>query len=201
MSVLSRNSGRLVRVAIAATMMGCGTDLGVAPRSDEASRASPTLARRGHMEGDTLTSSILVTPNQGGVFWVGSEHVIAIEEGAICDPQKSSYGPTEWDAECVPMRRSITITARSWYDAGGHPRVRFSPDLRFVPTKTVTLYLADQAAVLDPSYKIFYCISNTDCVDESLTDPSLATQRDPNGRFLFRRIKHFSGFNVAADRY
>ena len=62
------------------------------------------------------------------------------------------------------------------------------------------LYLRDKRAAYDPSSQILYCsgLLNLSCVDESVADPSVAVYRDaPNG-FVYRRIKHFSGYNVTA---
>ena len=61
----------------------------------------------------------------------------------------------------------------------------------------------DQAASQDAFYNILYCASTSAnykrCIDESKTDPSVATLRDPLTGRVYRRVKHFSGYTVGAD--
>jgi len=89
-------------------------------------------------------------------------------------------------------------------DAAGHPRIDFSPALRFVRTsqasKMVMLYMKDAKAAADPSYRILWCGPTGKCIDESRTDASVGTRRDKRTGTVYRRIKHFSGYNIAVGR-
>src|SRR5215208_1685568 len=49
------------------------------------------------------SADITVTP-QGGWFTLGKTGVY-FPANAICDPAKSSYGPTEWDTNCTVIRK------------------------------------------------------------------------------------------------
>ncbi|MGZ8455944.1 MAG: hypothetical protein ACXWZ4_05040 [Gemmatirosa sp.] len=150
--------------------------------------------------GDTSRVTFSYGPNTSVTVRVGA-HKIALPTNAVCDPATSGYGPTTWDKPCAALSKTMTFQVKAWTDAAGHPRVRFSPDVRFVPTKTVTLYLYDRAAVADPAFRFMWCPTGaTYCVDESRTDASLRPKRDAAGGFLFGRIKHFSGYNVVVDR-
>jgi hypothetical protein len=149
--------------------------------------------------GDTSVTTFTVKPQRDGWFVIGGKHKIHIPARAICDSDKSSYGPTEWDRPCKLESKPVEITAVSWTDANGHPSVEFSPELRFAPNRAVTLYLFDPRAVHNPTTVIVSCGYDGQCVDESIADPSLATHSDDNG-FLFRRIKHFSGYNISVGR-
>jgi hypothetical protein len=62
----------------------------------------------------------------------------------------------------------------------------------------VSLYLFDKGAMKDSTVRIDFCPTDTSCYDESLTDPSLPTRKDLEHNYVYRRIKHFSGYNVAA---
>jgi hypothetical protein len=63
----------------------------------------------------------------------------------------------------------------------------------------VTIVFTDFAASINPVYNILYCATaNSSCANEAINDPSLVTLRDPKTGKLTRRIKHFSGYNVAA---
>jgi hypothetical protein len=157
---------------------------------------------------DMILTKITVHPNGRGrdrsVFVIGREHRIVFPRRSICDPDRSTFGPSEWDAPCEPLTRPITITAYSWHDADGHPQVYFSPDLRFVPSsdpsRWVILELLDRTAVLDPAASILWCPSVDRCVEEALGDPTLRTYRDESTGYLTRRLKHFSGYLVSANR-
>ena len=53
-----------------------------------------------------------------------------------------------------------------------------------------------------PWTKIDYCPSSlaSSCIDESITDPSVATVKDPITGKLIRRLKHFSGYSLTSGR-
>ncbi len=125
-------------------------------------------------------------------------HVLVIPAGGVCDPATSGYGPELWDADCEPLSHSIIITATTLSDDEGHPYVDFEPALRFVPTKETNLYLHDGPRTDAVLMAIDYCNADVVCVDEAANDSSLVTHRVGMSRFLVRRIKHFSGYTVAA---
>lgn len=187
-----RRFGLAAILASSLTACGDGADSPLAPRTVN-----------GLVVADTAVTTFHVGPN-GGRFNIGSTHRIEFPANAICDLATSSYGAGEWDEPCAPSTQSVRITAKSWTDAGGHPHVDFQPAMRFTPTlgEGVLLYLKDKKSAYDPAAKIVYCSGplNLDCVDESAGDSSLAVRRDgPNG-YVYRRIKHFSGYNVTAGR-
>ena len=190
---------RPVGLALLAFALAACSDAATAPRhaAPLAPRVSPTAASA--MTGvATDTSVARVTVGQySSVTMTVNSHKIVIPAGAVCDPATSGYGPAYWNSPCA-LAKSVTITAKSWRLPDGRPHVEFSPDLRFAPGKTVTIYLMDRAMAADPTSVILYCDAFT-CVDESIDDASLVTKRDPNGGYVYRRIKHFSGYNIAAD--
>jgi len=123
----------------------------------------------------------------------GDGHKVEFAANAVCDPATSGYGIGLWDTPCAPATAPIRFIVTSWRDANGRAQVDFSPDVRFVPGTVETLYLNDNPGKAKRA-TIQWCASATLCVDESLTDPTLAT-RISAGR-VERRIKHFSGYNV-----
>ena len=183
----------------------CADVSGTAPAAaaPEAALAPREVANRATLvatRGDTTIHQFTYAPSAALAERIGA-HEIRFPAGAVCDPTTAGYGPGTWDAPCTALTLPITFTVRTWTDAAGHPRVRFSPDVRFVPTQTVTLYLHDKATALDRKYQAFWCpTGSTTCVNEALRDPSVATQRDPGTFYLYGRIKHFSGYNVVVDR-
>ena len=169
--------------------------------------ARPTMPAKGAgaivsavTAGDTSITVLSVNAwaKQTASFDMGTFKLV-IPANAICSLATSSYGPTEWDQPCVPEAGTVTITVRTWTDASGHARTDFQPHMRFNPAaEPVILTLKDKAGV-QPGAVIVYCADlASSCVDESLTDPSLVTSRDPNNGNFYRRVKHFSGYAVAS---
>jgi hypothetical protein len=150
------------------------------------------------------TTTFVVNANVGGDFKIAGEHWIHIPRGAICNPVTSTYGPSEWDESCPPAAGKITVTAVSLRDSSGRPRIDFTPAMRFVPSaKTngwVYLTFADRLASRERDARILYCGDDAVCVDETVDDATLMTNRSTKLGTVSRRIKHFSGYLVTAGR-
>jgi hypothetical protein len=151
---------------------------------------------------DTIRFSITINPWTNTTYNLGNGNSLYFPAGSLCS-LNSSYGPTEWDKYCVPATSSVTVNAKAWIGPNGKPRVDFDKHIRFVPTtnpaKFVVIQFADLQASLDPWFNILYCPTATStCYNEAKTDLSLATVRNPITGRVTRRIKHFSGYNVAA---
>jgi hypothetical protein len=137
--------------------------------------------------------SFVYDPTATTVARLGN-NLIVIPANGICD-LSSSYGPGTWDDPCAPLTHSIVITVTTFADSNGSPYVDFQPALRFDPNTETDLYLKDGWRDGQEKTTINYC-SVLDCVDESINDSSLVTQRIGNSSTLVRRIKHFSGYNI-----
>jgi len=197
-SLVRRNDNfpaRLVlALAAAAVVTACGD-----------SAVSPSARQRGvQLDRPVLdkmigSATIKYHPSQATYTTLGDQSMIYIPENAICD-LASSYGADQWDQPCKPAKGMVTITAQTWLDNNGHTYVQFSPALRFVPTtdpyKATYLYVADAKAINNPSMRIIYCPDAGNCIDEGASDSTLYTFHYNAG--VYRRIKHFSGYNVAA---
>ena len=136
--------------------------------------------------------------------WILGAHMLKFPMWTICDPSQSTYGPGTWQQSCVLLKSKINITATTWTDAFGHPHIDFGNALRFIPNslgELPALYLLDAAASITSWGNIMYCSDPGNifsCVDESWVDPILKTRRDPATGFLYRIVRHFSGYNVWA---
>ena len=128
-------------------------------------------------------------------------HWIYFPDHSICDPATSTYGVGTWDAPCDPLRRPIQITAR-WKHRGGHGSVEFEPELRFVPSTSlrdwVILAIYDRKTLESEDYAILWDAGHDLWVDESRADPTLRAYVDRANNTVYRRIKHFSGYMIAA---
>ena len=184
---------------VVALLLTACQDPGLGPDEPPGADYRPTLLLSGLVggSGDTAVTTFTVSPTKSGSYKIAGGHSIDFPAGSICDP-KSSYGVTEWDKPCTPAASPVTITAKSYTLSNGRPRIDFTPRLRFVPTKTVTLSMYDPVAVLDLSSKILWCPDgSTSCVDEAKDDSTLVTLINNITGILSRRIKHFSGYAVS----
>ena len=155
----------------------------------------PTDAQKALVGVSDGTYSFTIDPTQDQSLALGASH-LDIPANAVCALATSSYGAGHWEESCAAQTDTFTIHAVIRNAATDHPSVDFEPALRFSPDKNVSLYLyVTDDATLDNSRIMKYC-NATGCVDESITDPSLASSVDLANRVVFRRIKHFSGYII-----
>ncbi len=194
-------ASKLTLLAVAAGLAACSDQGSTAPQA-----APVTTEIQGSMQDltstDTIRFSITINPYQNTTYYLGSGNSLYFPAGSLCSTS-STYGPGEWDKPCTKSTVSVTVNAKAWIGSNGKPRVDFDKHIRFVPTtlpsQFVVIQFADFQASLDPWFNILYCPTATSaCYDESKIDPTLATVRNPITGRVTRRIKHFSGYNVAA---
>jgi hypothetical protein len=160
-------------------------------------RIFPTYASDGK-------SADLVVEPSGGVFVLG-KHALYFPANTICDPAISTYGPTEWDAPCTTITRPISIHAEL-VEKDGRSWVDFTPHLRFAPSEDehrwVYLFMYTKASegkklTGNNAPAILWSPAiGVAGIDEALTDETLKTKWDKKLGGVYRRIKHFSGYNV-----
>lgn len=199
------NTLTLAALALGLVSAACGRDA-IAPQRVPVPEGAPSpdiIVDR--IAPDSLSADFTVTPT-GGAFVLG-KHAIHFPANSICNPATSSYGPTEWDAPCEPLTEPIQIHAEIRHK-DGFQWIEFTPELRFVPTDDpfgyVWLYMKSEQAenpdVLE-RFAILWAPSDTvQAIDESSTDPTLATYLWRDGGVIFRRIKHFSHYQ-GSDGY
>lgn len=212
-----RSSLRIVAAIAAAISVAACSDSSNNP-SAPTTRTPPSLSAplaglgasatwAGFASGDfTLTSN-------GGTFVISGLYTLTFPANSVCDPDQSSYGPTEWDSPCQTLAdgQSIKVHGSISLIAGGLG-VDFNVPLRFSPDTRVTLSTSVFASVLKSNQDYFS--SNTsalnflaiyyapaigqDPVPDYLTDPDVITHVDLTTGRVWRRIKHFSGYVVGA---
>jgi hypothetical protein len=190
-------------IVIAGMLAACSGDQPLSPklRTNSLPKGAPRPdVIVTNMSADSTSADIDVTPT-GGKFTLG-KHGIYFPAGSICDPATSTYGVSEWDQPCTPATEPVHIHAElSVVD--GHESIDFTPALRFVPTddptRFVWLYMrSDSTNVADPShFNLAYApFLGSEPVDESHADSTMRTYVWPQGGIVFRRVKHFSGYQV-----
>lgn len=189
---ISRNYAKAFFAFVTIGMAGACADSTVAPAPEAvaAFKAPAAFTRIGTVK------TFRVRNTEGTTASIGA-HILNIPAGAICS-LTSSYGATEWDKPCTPLRGSVLITATVLYNDENQPYVDFQPAMRFAPNKEVTLYLRNGRSTHATQLNIDYCNNLGVCVDESLDDPSVKTFRVGRTSILGRRLKHFSGYVVNA---
>ena len=214
MAGLSTRSAVVVAVVAALTIGGCSestapTSLprGISVRPD----GRPDL-RPSAFFGGPRTTTFTVTA-AGGSFDVGI-FTVNFPANSVCDPDVSSYGPGTWDSGCATLGdgQSVTVKATYGFTLGGGPVVDFTPALRFNPKTTVTISTDVYAPVL--TYFRNYWLGNPDALryfgvyytpdfgttafTDAGRDGSLATHVNLTTGIVWRRIKHFSGYNISS---
>jgi hypothetical protein len=198
----SAQKGRLLAATTAALLMiACATQESTRPLAPQSSNADLLGLGTLVQKSDTVTTVFTINPSLSASYSIGNGHSLYVRANGVCK-LTSAYGLGAWDLPCVPINLPVLVTAKTWFDPGMHPQVEFSPALRFVPVTgaaSAVLYLKDKPASQVPSSVIMYCFEKG-CMDEGATDPAQATMRDPQLGFVYRRIKHFSGYQVSTGR-
>ena len=208
-STLVRRSAALLVILVAASACSDATS---APRAaqppafdvqalqPEASRSSDAASSA--QVGEDNVATLTIDPNVSRSYAFGLNWIY-FPAHSVCDPSTSGYGVTLWDTPCTPVTQPVQVTVR-WSSKGGYAFAQFSPALRFVPAdarspwRWVVLSLhTNRTLHTANAYNILYDAGDG-YVDESITDPTLRAWLDPLHNAVYRRVKHFSGYMVAA---
>jgi hypothetical protein len=172
----------------------------------------PTAAQKTLIGVTDGTYRVTFNPQQDQAFSLGPNR-LEIPANAVCALGTSSYGAAFWNAPCTPETSPVQFTVTVKNAASDNPSVDFSPAMRFNPAKVVTVYFyVPNVSQSDAkNWVITYCPNSSGsssswgstsgsnsgkCVNEAQTDPDLRTYVDYNASVLFRRLKHFSRYEV-----
>jgi hypothetical protein len=195
---------KILLLTMAGALAACSEDATAPQTSVEPSTPVYEGSNQDLAPGYVVSFNITIDPSRTTYYYLGAGNSLTFPAGSLC-ASNSTYGATEWDKPCTKAWSPVTINVKAWLDANGKARVDFDKHVRFVPSndpaKWVVITFADMQAALDPFFNILYCPSATSaCLDETKKDPTLVTVRNPLTGKITRRIKHFSGYNVAAGR-
>jgi len=202
----------LIAVAAIVAIAGC-SDSATGP-SDATTRTlapgdRPSLDYRGPLNNGGFQATTFKLTPAGGTYRIGNIYTVRVPANAVCS-LGSTYGSGTWDSPCQTLQngQSITVTANYGFANGG-PVVDFSPDLRFSPSSQVTLetdvfglvltsfrsYWAEHPEALS-LFNLYYT-DNMGATGQAEADPSMVTHINLRSGLVWRRIKHFSGYNLA----
>ena len=155
--------------------------------------------------------STFVLTAAGGTYNIGNLYTLSFPSNAVC-VEGSTYGPGTWDTPCQTLssHQSITVTA-TYTMTGNGLAISFSPEIRFNPSTSVTLSTGIYSSILTSFRSLWlanpgalrslgiYYIENLNAtpVIDAATDPSVRTYIDLTTGQVYRRVKHFSGYNIA----
>lgn len=218
MQIKSWHYAALAALVVAAAC----SDTGTAPEASSslarsASASSPVApilnpSSAGHFGSQTADFTLTA---QGGTFDVNGLFTVVFPANSVCDPSQSTYGDGQWDAPCVTLAagQSIQLHAKTLVTPNG-AKVDFTPHLRFAPDANVTIstsvfapaillnsaYYAHNPNALGSLVLNYSPSLNSDPVQDYRGDPSLITHVDLGSGRIWRRIKHFSGYNIVSGQ-
>ncbi|MBW8769969.1 MAG: hypothetical protein JF589_09450 [Gemmatimonadetes bacterium] len=183
----------------------------------------PTAAQKALIGVTDGTYRVTFDPQQNQVFSLGPNR-LEIPANAVCKLGSSSYGPAFWNSPCSPETGAVQLTVTVRNASSDHPSVDFSPAMRFNPQTNVQLfiYVPNVNQTDARNWIIEYCANggsgsssvsgsssgsgstsgwSGQCVNEALIDPDLRTYVDYRASVLFRRLKHFSRYQVDGSGY
>ena len=200
-----KKASKTALIALVAGLAACSDGL-VAPQNE--APAGEPVNGGGSMQAltgsDTVRFSITIDPSRQTIYYLGDGNSLVFPAHSLCDVSKSSYGDGEWDKPCTAATSPRPLASRRGWMLRAI-RVSISPC-------TCASCLEQPGAVGQPDFRRFAGVAGSDlqhlllqgrnssCTDEAKKDPTLATVHNPITGKVTRRIKHFSGYNVAVGR-
>jgi hypothetical protein len=212
-----RGNTRTLIASSAVLALAACSDTATGPRSASTGNLYPASGRPAldispllYFSG-TRTATFTLTA-QGGTFNIGGLYTVNFPPNSVCS-LSSSYAPDQWDSPCATLgpADSVALTASYAYTNSGLS-ITFSPAMRFNPSTQVTLSTGVYASMLRSSRSLWlanpgalrslgiYYIDdfNVTPVVDAASDSSLITHINVTTGQVSRRVKHFSGYNIAS---
>ena len=193
----------LLTGAIAFVSASCVSDQPVGPSGVPSVAGNPAL--RALAVAQTVD---LVIPANGGDISVFGVYQLHFPANAVCDPNaadtQAGYAAEAWDSACTPTSGDVAIRATAKW-SNGRLAIDFAPALRFVPSKNVTLSTGVFAPIIQyynnagmtVGFPMYFAQSlDAAPVADALTDASVRTVVVGSSGQIYRRIKHFTGYQI-----
>jgi hypothetical protein len=189
---------KMVRWAGLASVMALVAACSDAPTAAPAAVAADgemAFAKGGNGKSTVDSKVFTVIPGQGSQVSFGN-FTLYLPANALC-AQNQGYGREYWNQPCDLEKSPVNFTA-TWTVKDGEANLSFNRDVRFNPA--VKVYLSVKAV---GNWKNTDAIlwqegtgSKAQWVDEGTYDRDMRTYSANGGTLLWRRMKHFSGYNV-----
>ena len=202
--------------AAALAVLGC-SDSALSPNSANSRSLAPGGAARLDLDPaysfSGLSTTTITLTSAGGTYSIGNGlFTIKIPSNAVCDPALSTYGDGTWDSSCTTLvsGQSLSVTVTYGFTGTNVLVLDVSPGIRFNPHSVVTLgtmayassilanatyYASNQQAL--HYFGMYYTpdLGATSYTDAG-KDNSLITHVNISTGLVWRRVKHFSGYNI-----
>jgi hypothetical protein len=158
-----------------------------------------------------VTNMDFVVGSGGGSFTIAGLYTITFPANSVCDPNRSTYGSTEWDKDCTVLDAGqyVKVHATLSLSSGGLA-VDFSPALRFSPSTKVIIstdifapiiaanpdYFSKNPHTLDALAILYSPALGGPGVKDFSIDHGVMTHVDLKTGRIWRRVKHFSGYSM-----
>jgi len=206
-----RRSALLIFLGAAVVLaVACRDSLAPSATSEKAPFASQPQLLRSIGTSSNLGGSIVLTP-RGGDFLLGG-FLLHVPAGAVCDPRTTNYGPAFWDDECTPLRSALRLQVQV-QQQDGRLWIDFKPNVRFAPSSDASNWVTlttwrprgELASALNSNqmrqFALLYAKDvGVDPLDEGSIDRTMVTFVRMSDGFIWRRLKHFSGFTITLGR-
>ena len=207
---------KLAAGAAALTILGC-SDSALSPSRATSRSLAPGVAPRLDLDPSMTFSGLKTTTikltSAGGTYSIGNGlFTIKIPSNAVCDPAVSTYGDGTWDSPCTTLAsgQSLSVTVTYGFTSANVPVFDISPGIRFNPNSVVTLgtYAYASSITANSSYYQSYPQAlhyfgmyytpdlGSTAVTDAANDNSLITHVKLSTGYVWRRVKHFSGYNI-----
>jgi hypothetical protein len=175
------------------------SNLSAASESNLSTVSASAAARGRHVR---VQRELFLIPAAGGIVHVGN-FWLGFPANAVCNPLGSGYGDKYWDLPCKTLTTDFWVVASYWSE-NGEDVIEFAPDVRFDPSKEVTIWTFRPELVGEADLGAFdfsswsYTGGRRSKHPVFDDDPSLVTHFDPATGKVWRRVLHFSGISISS---
>jgi hypothetical protein len=178
-------------------LVGACSDAPTAAPTAVATPGEVAFAKGGNGKNTVNTKVFTVVPGQPLTVSLGN-YTLYMSANALC-AQNQGYGREFWNQSCELEKSPVNITA-SWSAADGEGNIAFNRDVRFSPSSRVYLLLKATGKYRNSDAILWLEGTGAKAVwvDEGSYDRDMRTYSTNGGTIIWRRLKHFSGYNMGS---
>ncbi|HEY0994722.1 MAG TPA: hypothetical protein VGD77_01905 [Gemmatimonadaceae bacterium] len=186
---------RWAGLASAMALVAACSDAPTAAPAAVAAGGEMAFAKGGNGKNTVDSRVFTIVPGQPLTVALGN-YTLYMSSNALC-AQNQGYGREFWNQPCTLEKTPVNITA-TWSAEDGEGNISFNRDVRFSPSARVYLLLKATGKFRNTDAILWREGEGSKAVwvDEGTYDRDMRTYSANGGTLLWRRMKHFSGYNV-----
>lgn len=189
---------KMVRWTALASVFALASACSDAPTAVPTAVTAPgelALAKGGNGKNTVDSKVFAIVPGQPLTVALGN-YTLYMSANALCSAN-SGYGREYWNQPCTLEKAPVNITA-TWSVRDGEGNISFNRDVRFSPSSRVYLVLRATGKFRNTDAILWLEGEGSKAawVDEGSYDRDMRTFTANGGTLLWRRLKHFSGYNI-----